>query len=275
MTKIVSFTSKAQGGKSSSANFLFGMELMSLGHIEYFTMSEGGKLLVPLKTDESGKIEDAEVDFSLSCPKTDDPNGLAFLENCVWPAIKVYNFADVLKQTLMNVFGLTWEQCYGTDEDKNTPTKVLWANMENRPKNIKRAMTARELMEYFGTDVCRAMYNNVWVEATMQRIKAEAPALAIIGDCRFPNEVEAIKSEGGKVIRLTKDGSNGNTHESNCALDEDKYDWKNFDAVIDNAKMNIDEKNEKIIALMQGWDLLAYKLDVQEGTYQSIEKTNG
>jgi hypothetical protein len=265
MTKLVCFTAKAQGGKSSSANLLFGMELMALNHVEYFTMSPGGKLLVPLNTDDTGKIEDVEVDFSLSCPKTDNPNGLDFLVNNVWPYIKVYNFADVLKQTLMNVFDLTWEQCYGTDDDKNTPTKVLWANMPNRPKNMKRAMTARELMEYFGTDVCRAMYNNVWVEATMKRIKLEAPALAIIGDCRFPNEVEAIRQAGGKVIRLTKDGSNGNTHESNCALDADKYDWANFDAVVDNANMTIDEKNEQILGLMKEWKMFEYEVDIQEG----------
>lgn len=266
MTKIVCFTGKMQSGKSSSANLLFGIELMSLGHIDRFTMSEGGKLLVPLKVDDAGTVQDMEVDFSLSCPKSDNPNGLDFLVNNVWPYIKVYNFADVLKQTLMNVFGLTWEQCYGTDDDKNSPTKVLWANMPNRPKNIKRPMTARELMEYFGTDVCRGMYNDVWVEATMQKIQKEAPLLAIIGDCRFPNEVEAIKNAGGKVIRLTKTLDNGNTHESNCALDEDRYDWKNFDAIVDNKDMTIDEKNDKILALMGEFGIFDYSLDIKEGT---------
>lgn len=267
MTKLVAFTAKLQGGKSSAANFMFGIELMSLELIDRFTMSSGGKLIVPT-SGADGKIVDAEIDMSLSVPKINSQEMYDYMSTKIWPYIKVYNFADPLKKFLMEVFDLTWEQCYGSNEDKNTPTKVLWENMTNRPHNKKKAMTARELMEYFGTDVCRKMYDNVWVEATMKQIAAEGTEIAIIGDCRFPNEVEAVKEAGGKVLRLTLDGAPGNTHASNCALDPDKYDWKNFDAVIDNATMTLDEKNDKILALMQGWDILSYKVKVEEGVYQ-------
>ncbi len=32
---------------------------------------------------------------------------------------KIYNFADPLKQLCIDIFGLTYNQCYGTDEAKN------------------------------------------------------------------------------------------------------------------------------------------------------------
>jgi len=269
MTKLVAFTGRLQSGKSSSANFMFGLELMSLELIDRFAMSKDGKLVVPTAGPD-GKVVDSEIDMSLSVPKIENYEMYEFMSTKIWPYIKVYNFADPLKKFLMDVFDLTWEQCYGSNEDKNTPTKVLWENMPNRPNNRKKPMTARELMEYFGTDVCRKMYDNVWVEATLKQINQEQPEIAIIGDCRFPNEVDAIKNAGGKVIRLTLDGAPGNTHLSNTVLDADKYDWKNFDAVIDNANMDLDTKNDKILALMQGWDILSYKVKVEEGVYQNV-----
>ena len=40
---------------------------------------------------------------------------------------KIYNFADPLKQDIcMNIFGLSYKQCYGDDIDKNTSTGLVW-----------------------------------------------------------------------------------------------------------------------------------------------------
>lgn len=36
------------------------------------------------------------------------------------------SFADTLKEFCIETLGLTREQCYGTDEEKNTPTKYNW-----------------------------------------------------------------------------------------------------------------------------------------------------
>ena len=39
---------------------------------------------------------------------------------------KICYFAHSLKNMCMDILGLTWEQCYGTDEQKNTFTDILW-----------------------------------------------------------------------------------------------------------------------------------------------------
>jgi hypothetical protein len=102
-------------------------------------------------------------------------------------------------------------------------------------------MTAREVMQYIGTDVFRKVYPNVWADATIRKIKADGTDMAIICDCRFPNEVEAITKAGGKVIRYTRDPLH-DMHSSETALDKENFDWGKFSHVIDNADLTIIEQ---------------------------------
>lgn len=155
-------------------------------------------------------------------------------------SVKIYNFADPLKQDIcINILGLTKDQCYGTDEQKN--------ELVNCYLDGQKQMTAREVMQYVGTDVFRKLQTNVWADATIRRIQNEqnSVSLAIIADCRFPNEVEAIKAAGGFVIKLTRNPHNSD-HLSEVALDEDRYDSNNFDLVIDNKFFGINEQNHLI-----------------------------
>ena len=69
--------------------------------------------------------------------------------------------------------------------------------------------------------------------------------MAIIADCRFPNEVTAIKNVAGIVIRLSRNPHNSD-HTSEIALDPDRYDQSLFDLVIDNDNMTITEQNKVI-----------------------------
>lgn len=156
---------------------------------------------------------------------------------------KIYNFADPLKQDIcMNIFGLTKEQCYGDDKHKNELVNCYWPDTLNR-------MTAREVMQYVGTDVFRKIQKNVWADATIIRIKQENPALALIADCRFPNEVEAVKNAGGIVIKLMRNIYNSD-HASETALDSNNYDNNNFDLVVDNRNLSIDQQNASILSFL-------------------------
>ena len=69
--------------------------------------------------------------------------------------------------------------------------------------------------------------------------------LAVIDDCRYPNEAEAIQIAGGKVIRLTRSNYK-DSQKSESAFDEDCE----FDAVIDNQDMSIQETHTEIIKAM-------------------------
>lgn len=160
---------------------------------------------------------------------------------------KIYSFADPLKTGIcMDIFGLTYDQCYGSDEDKNTMTDLVWNN---------EPLTARRAMEVIGTDICRSLKNSVWVDATLNKIQRDDVDLAIIPDCRFPNEVDAIKNRGGLVIRLGLDPFSS-TSLSESALDQNNYDWNNFDIVINNSNMTLSEKNSVIIEFLSLQKLL-------------------
>lgn len=169
-------------------------------------------------------------------------------QNSTTITYKTYSFADPLKKDIcMNILGLSYEQCYGTDEDKNTLTDLEWDN---------KKLTAREAMEIIGTDIFRRLKNNVWVDATINKIKRDNVDLAIIPDCRFPNEVDSILDHSGYVIRLTLDLFNSQSN-SEKALDENNYDWNKFSFIINNQKMTIDEKNQSIVRFLSNKGILS------------------
>jgi hypothetical protein len=171
----------------------------------------------------------------------------SLINNGLGMKYKTYSFADPLKEDIcMNILGLTYDQCYGSDDDKNTMTKLVWEN---------ERLTARRAMEVIGTDIFRKLYNDVWVEATMMKIRRDSVDLAIIPDCRFPNEVDTILENNGYVVRLDLDPFHAQSN-SEKALDQDKYDWANFSLVINNSKMNIPEKNKHVLSFLTNKGIL-------------------
>lgn len=160
--------------------------------------------------------------------------------------VKTYSFADPLKKNIcVDLLGLTPQQCWGSDEDKNSLTKLLWENMPGYTGNLTGYMTAREVMEYVGTKMFRKIKNNIWVEATLNQIQKDNADVALLLDNRFPNEVDPILDIGGYVVRLTRNPFNSSA-EPEVALDPDRYDWSKFSSIIDNQNITIDEKNELI-----------------------------
>lgn len=205
MTKVVAFAGRKQSGKTSSCEFV-------------------SKLF----TDQYYKHR-ASIDQN-------EPAPIGLKD--YYEVSKIYNFADPLKQMCMDIFGITYDQCYGSDESKNELVNCYW------PKT-NAEMTAREVMQYVGTDIFRSMQHNVWADATIRRIEHERMPFALIADCRFPNEVEAVKNIGGIVIKLNRNLYESN-HASEIALDEEVYDQSNFDFIVNNNNTNLEEKNNLI-----------------------------
>ena len=137
----------------------------------------------------------------------------------------------------MDILGLGFEQCYGTDQEKN--------ELVNCYKNGKQ-MTAREVLQMVGTEFFRSIQHDVWAGATIRKIQQDNPPVALIADCRFPNEVEAIKKAGGTVIKLTRNLYNSD-HSSETALDPENYDQNNFDLVVYNQDMTISQQWQEVI----------------------------
>jgi hypothetical protein len=113
-------------------------------------------------------------------------------------------FAEPLKEFLIACLGLQREWVYGSDKDKNNPTTIPWDNMPqvvrgNYP-NKSGLMTHREVMQVFGTDVMRDMWDkNIWVNTMRRRLKNSTADYNLITDVRFPNEVDSIREQGAKI----------------------------------------------------------------------------
>lgn len=124
----------------------------------------------------------------------------------IWPhkVVEKGAFADALKETCSNLLGLDAKQLYGSDADKNTPTQFTWSQMpeyilKNNPGH-SGFMTARQVLQVFGTDVMRDVWDkNVWINTLGRRVKASTADFFFVTDVRFPNEVGAIQSWGGEA----------------------------------------------------------------------------
>ena len=205
MTKILGFAGKKQSGKNTCCNFLQMLKFHEYGVCKNASLNEQGQILV---SDLFGE----KVSGSDWIPLTEEYVDISQLLESFRPC-KIYAFADVLKEFAVDVLGLEYNQVYGTNEEKNSPTHLLWENMPTG--NNKGPMTGREVLQYFGSDICRKMYENIWFDACIRRIRKDNPELALISDVRFSNEIAGVQKEGGIVFGLPRDIVNGkDTHSS-------------------------------------------------------------
>ncbi len=128
--------------------------------------------------------------------------------------------------------------------------------------------TVREVLQVVGTDWFRTLWPDCWINAFRHAMGFSRARNIIIPDVRFPNEVQAIQSMGGHVIRfLRAPFRDHDTHASETALDEMEqetlalaateaadvsgYPGRYFDACIDNREMSIPEQNAAVVQLLK------------------------
>ena len=252
--KILGLSGVKQSGKTTSMNFLYGYQMRVNDVIQKFLMDDKGNLLVnAIMMDEQGKEKE---EIGILDVERRDQDFIDYAATVIWPYVKSFSFADPLKVIAIELFGLSENQCYGTDKDKNTSVDIKWEDIPAYEENWATGfMTAREFLQCFGTDICRTIKDTVWVDSCINRILQSGTELAIIPDVRFPNEAEAIKRAGGKVIRFTR-----NPHDDDHASETALKNYNGFDCVIDNANMSIDETNKAILSQLGKWEWLKAKI---------------
>jgi hypothetical protein len=247
--QIIGISGRKQSGKNTVANYINGYVLQNKQMIESFFIEDNGNLAIKTK-DNAGSSAYGIFDVTRQ-----DESFIHYAEKELWPYIKVYHFADPLKEMCVELFDLNPQYIYGDNDDKNRLTSFFWKDMPgitNQHADFDKQMSHRDFLEYFGTGVIRLIKFDAWSSFTIKRILAEGSEIAIVPDVRFPNEVEAIKSAGGIVIRLTRDLFNSNAM-AECALDENVYDWSNFDIIIDNKNITLEQLCDKLQTLNSNW----------------------
>lgn len=166
---------------------------------------------------------------------------------------RVLSFGEVLKDEVSHVFGFPRAWC-DTPEGKR---KVVLVRSDLVRAGAPVSATVRQLLQYWGTDVCRAKNPDHWARIMEQRLcvgdglcgKVGRPVPGtIIDDVRFPNEARMILGRGGRLIRLDpypgwRPGENAG-HASETALD----DWGQWTMRLAPAKGELEAVAEMLAA---------------------------
>lgn len=181
------------------------------------------------------------------------------------------SFANSLKDAVSYVFG--WDRTMLEGRTKHSrewreQVDPWWAERLNMPN-----LTPRWVLQYWGTEVCRkAFHDDIWI-ASLERKLLRSQDDVVITDCRFPNEILAIRRAAGRVIRVirgpepewydaAKSVNRGPDGNSSWSLSKKKLErwgihasetsWvgTEFDAVIDN-NGSLDDLYQQIKNLVQ------------------------
>jgi hypothetical protein len=165
------------------------------------------------------------------------------------------SFANTLKDAVSAVFGWDRELLEGRTRQSREwreQVDIWWAERLNMP-----TLTPRWVLQYWGTEVVRkGFHNDTWIASLENKLRKSKDDI-VISDCRFPNEIKALKQAGGIVVRVHRGpdpewcqfaetvngGSDANSEWSwaktqldNFKIHDSETAWvgTKFDAVIDN-----------------------------------------
>ena len=162
------------------------------------------------------------------------------------------SFASTLKDAVAAVFGWDRELLEGRTKEARTWREQVdpwWADRLGMPN-----LTPRLALQLWGTEVCRkSFHDDIWIASLENKLRKSQDNI-VISDCRFPNEIAAIKAQGGRVIWVKRGElpswygvalvANNNLPQPNASsailknlgvhVSETAWVGTKFDAVIDN-----------------------------------------
>jgi dephospho-CoA kinase len=131
------------------------------------------------------------------------------------------SFADALKSAAREIFGLTEDQMYGAEKQKEAVDE-FWGK------------SPRLIMQLLGTEVGRAIDVNVWVKSIERKLVGLSSI--VIPDCRFQNEADMIRRNGGIIVRIDRPslGPQTDMHASETSLANYEFD----DIIVNDGTLN-------------------------------------
>lgn len=121
---------------------------------------------------------------------------------CTFHGFKRISFAGTLKDAVSAVFGWDRDLLEGSTKSSREWRENVdhwWAERLGIPD-----LTPRWVLQQWGTEVCRnGFHNDIWVASVENKLRTTTDNI-VITDCRFVNEVSAIKRAGGIVMRTNR-----------------------------------------------------------------------
>jgi hypothetical protein len=146
------------------------------------------------------------------------------------------SFAEKLRRTVWNLFQdkiKLRERIYGSIQSK----EEIITDWEMSSKIAKECnfsekyWTGRRLLQWFGTEVCREIYSDIWINALLKDVNSSEATHICITDCRFQNEYDALKKLDPSLYKVSfilvkrSDDTNGfSGHASEKDLQHFEYD---------------------------------------------------
>lgn len=111
------------------------------------------------------------------------------------------SFASSLKDAVANVFGWDRQMLEG-----RTTQSREWREQRDEwwSTRLGRDITPRHVLQYWGTEVIRdGFHDDMWIASLENKIRTSRDNI-VITDCRFPNEIAAIRKQGGRIIWIQR-----------------------------------------------------------------------
>jgi hypothetical protein len=180
------------------------------------------------------------------------------------------SFASTLKDAVASVFG--WDR---TMLEGRTKQAREWREQQDNwwTNRLGMVITPRWVLQNWGTEVCRnGFHDDIWIASLENKLRNSTDDV-VISDCRFPNEIQAIKNAGGIVVRVVRGaepewydaaksrnrGPNGNTNwalsgrrleQLGVHASESAWVGTKFNAVLDN-NSTLDDLYQQVKRLVQ------------------------
>ena len=120
---------------------------------------------------------------------------------CTFHGFKRMSYAASLKDAVAAVFG--WDREY---LEGSTKASREWREQKDVwwSERLGMEITPRWVLQYWGTEVCRNhFHNDIWVASVENKLRQTKDNI-VITDCRFANEVNALKNVGAITMRVTR-----------------------------------------------------------------------
>lgn len=168
-------------------------------------------------------------------------------------------FADPIKRFAMDIWNFNYDQLWGPSQNRSLPD-------ERYPIGNGEYLSPRKVLQHVGEECARALERGVWVRYALNIAKilltednlSYSPvngiqignnkfSAVIISDCRYINELSAIKESGGKLIKIIRPGSglDGDFAKHRSENDSESFSDDDYDFIINN-NGTLDNLKEKV-----------------------------